>query len=95
MKKKIDNDAVMAKELKKIQKNFFKQINSYKDFIRQCELDAPIEVLCLPTALLGILKREGINRVFDLTGRDLAKIKGVGLTRLIALKTSLDKFGFV
>lgn len=95
MKKLSDNEKVMDRELKKIQKNFLKQINSYKNFIRQCELDAPLEVLCLPDAILTILRREGINRVFDLTGRDFAKIKGLGAVRIGILQTALAKFGFV
>lgn len=90
-----DNEKIMQRELKKIQKKFLKQINSYKDFIRQCELDAPIEVLCLPNDILSILHREGITRVFHLSGRDFTKIKGLGHVRLGILQTSLDKFGFV
>jgi len=96
MDKKISkNEQVMEKELKKIQKNFFKQISNYKDYIRQCELDLPIEALCLPSAILTILKREGITRVFHLAGRDLAKIKGIGQSRVAALQASLDKIGFI
>lgn len=96
MDKKISkNEQVMEKELKKIQKNFFKQISNYKDYIRQCELDLPIEALCLPAAILTILKREGITRVFHLSGRDLAKIKGIGGSRLNTLQASLNKIGFV
>lgn len=96
MDKKISkNEQIMEKELKKIQKNFFKQISNYKDYIRQCELDLPIEVLCLPSAILNILKREGISRVFHLSGMDFTKIKGLGSNRIALLQTSLNKIGFV
>lgn len=90
-----DNDKIMQRELKKIQKNLTKQINNYKNFIRQCELDAPIEVLCLPNDILGILRREGVSRVFHLSGRDFTKIKGLGSVRIGILKAALDKFGFI
>jgi len=96
MDKKISkNEQVMEKELKKIQKNFFKQISNYKDYIRQCELDLPIEALCLPSAILTILKREGISRVFHLSGLDFTKIKGLGAARVGVLQASLDKIGFI
>lgn len=96
MDKKISkNDQVMEKELKKIQKNFFKQISNYKNYIRQCELDLPIESLCLPTTILNILKRHGISRVFHLSGLDFTKIKGLGSSRLTMLQSRLDKIGFV
>ena len=94
-KKNSKNELVMNRELKKIQKNFFKQVSNYKDYIRQCELDVPIEVLCLPSTILNILKRQNITRVFHLTGLDLAKIKGLGDSRIRTLQTSLNKIGFV
>ena len=87
-----DNVKIMERELKKIQKNFLKQIDNYKNFIRQSEQDAPIEVLCLPKDILGILRREGINRVYELTSRDFTKIKGFGSVRLGLLQAALDKF---
>jgi DNA-directed RNA polymerase alpha subunit len=89
------NEQIMKRELKKIGKNFLKQIETYQSFIKQSELDLPIEVLCLPSAILTILKREGISRVFHLSGRDLTKIKGIGGSRLSILQTSLNKVGFV
>jgi len=33
-----DNEKIMRKEMNKIQKNLFKQLDNYKRFIRQCEL---------------------------------------------------------
>lgn len=89
------NEKIMKRELKKIGKNFLKQVETYQNFIRQSELDLPIEVLCLPSAILTILKREGVSRVFHLSGRDLTKIKGLGGSRLGILQTSLNKVGFV
>lgn len=88
----VKNDVIMRKEMKRIQKNFLKQIDSYKNFIRQCELDAPIEVLCLPKDILGILRREGYVRVADIERADLTKIKGFGRARVAILQTCLDKF---
>lgn len=94
-KKNSKNDLVMKREMKRIQKNLFKQISNYKDYIRQCELDVPIEVLCLPSTILTILKRENISRVFHLTGLDFTKIKGLGDSRIRVLQTSLGKIGFI
>ena len=88
----VKNEKLMKKEMGKIQKNFLKQIDSYKNYIRQCELDAPIAVLCLPNDILGILKRNGFIRVAHIQGVDLTKIKGLGATRLSILQASLDKF---
>ena len=88
----VKNDKIMRKEMKRIQKNFFKQIDNYKNFIRQCELDAPIEVLCLPKDILGILKRGGYVRVADIERADLTKIKGLGRTRIATLQTCINKF---
>lgn len=88
----VKNEKLMRKEMEKIQKNFLKQIDSYKNYIRQCELDAPVEVLCLPNDILGILKRNGFIRVTDIKSGDLTKIKGLGRTRLAILQSCLDKF---
>jgi hypothetical protein len=88
----VKNEKIMRKEMEKIQKNFLKQIDSYKNYIRQCELDAPIEVLCLPNEILNILKRNGFSRVANICAADLTKIKGLGQTRLAVLQSCLDKF---
>lgn len=92
---KVKNEKLMRREMRKIQNNFLKQIDNYKNYIRQCELDAPIEVLCLPNEILGIMKRNGLVRVTDVKGADLTKIKGLGRTRLAVLQSRLDQFFLV
>lgn len=86
------NELIMRKEMTKIQKNLFKQLDNYKRFIRQCELDAPIEVLCLPKDILTILRKNRLFRVFDLADLDLTKIKGLGNVRIGILQSKLDNF---
>ena len=87
-----DNEKIMRKEMNKIQKNLFKQLDNYKRFIRQCELDAPIEILCLPKDILTILRKNSLSRIFQLTDLDLTKIKGLGAVRISILQAKLNDF---
>jgi len=89
---KKDNSKVMNKEINRIKKGFLKQLNDYKKYIRTCELDAPIEVLCLPTAILTILRNNGFSRVIEIVGLDFTKIKGLGDTRILYIQSRISQF---
>lgn len=90
-----DRVILFEKEMSKIKKDFLKNIQNYKDYLNKCTLDAPIEVLCLDKATLGILKNNGIHRLFHLSTADLTKIKGLGNTRILKIESRLQQFIFV
>ena len=54
--------------------------------------NVPIEALCLPKVIETLLIKDGLTRVYDLIGRDLTEIKGIGKTRVDLLASRLDEF---
>lgn len=80
------------KELQKIREEVLKKFQEYKKTIAYMAADAPIEILCLPKTIEGILLREGFLRVYDLFNCDFTKIKGFGDARIRDLTACLDKF---
>lgn len=64
----------------------------YKQVLAFLGADLPLGCLCLPSAIETILKNEGIDRVYDLMGRDLSEIKGLGKARIELLTSRLDEF---
>lgn len=89
MEVKIKNDTV-NKEV--VDKKLLESFDNYNKFLRLCACDAPLGVLCLPKDIETILIRENITRVYDLLGRNLAEIKGLGKVRIYRLTACLDKF---
>lgn len=79
-------------EVKDNEENFKKDLAHYRKTICYMEANVPIEVLCLPTVIENALINDGCLRVYDLLNRDLAKIKGLGRTRLRLLTSCLDEF---
>lgn len=81
-------DKNLVNERLKIDFQFYRQTLSF------LELNVPISVLCLGTAFDNLLKKEGINRVYDLTPfrDDFSKIKGLGKTRVDRLTASFYEF---
>jgi hypothetical protein len=75
-----------------IQEKAKKDFQSYKQTLMYMSADVPIEVLCLPKAIENALLREGCLRVYDMFNRDLAKIKGIGRSRIHILIARLDQF---
>jgi len=92
MVKNNKNLDIMNKELKRINQEFIQNINSYQNFIKQSQLDAPIEVLCLPNPIIKILLRNGCVRVFHILDLDLTKIKGLGSIKISLIKIRLNEF---
>lgn len=88
----IDNEQIFNREMAKIKSEFIQNIKNYKEFLDNSYKDAPIEILCLDKSTNSILKRHGIRRVKELTGLDLAKIKGLGSVRIGNITARLSQF---
>lgn len=71
---------------------FDADLSHYRKVLCYMEANVPIQVLCLPSAIEKSLINDGCVRVYDLINRDLAKIKGIGNTRLALLRSRLDEF---
>jgi len=71
---------------------FKKDLNHYRRTMCYLEANVPIQVLCLPKVVENALIREGCVRIYDLFDRDLAKIKGIGKSRVSLLTSRLDEF---
>lgn len=69
-----------------------KDLAYWRKLLAYMGANVPIQVLCLPKAVEKSLIDEGILRVYDLIGRDLSEIKGIGLARSELLASRLDEF---
>ncbi len=87
-----DNIQIMNKEIFKIKQHFLKSLMDYRQYIEHAQLDAPLEVLCLPKNTLSILHREGFTRVSEISSYDLTKIKGLGLVKIAYINSRLQQF---
>lgn len=67
-------------------------LRHYRTVLYFMGANVPIGVLCLPPQIEKLLIDDGCVRVYDLINRDLAKIKGIGKTRLSFLTARLDEF---
>ena len=79
-------------DMVRLKKDLEDKFRSYQTTMRYLAADAPIEVLCLPKTTEKMLLDSGFLRIYDLFDIDLVKIKGIGVTRVRQLTTSLDKF---
>lgn len=64
----------------------------YRQTVAFLGANVPLGVLCLPGALENLLRKQGIDRVYDCIGRDFSKIKGLGERRIDLLTSRLDEF---
>lgn len=69
-----------------------KNLAHYRLILSYMGANVPIQVLCLPTAIENVLIKDGNLRVYDLIGRDLTEIKGLGASRLEMLRSRLDEY---
>lgn len=69
-----------------------KDLAHWRKLLAYMGANVPIQVLCLPKAVEKSLISEGILRVYDLIDRDLAEIKGIGVTRAELIASRLDEF---
>ena len=86
----IDNKKILKEQ--EIQDELKKNIVHYRSIMNFLGANLPIEVMCLPKEIEGVLIREGFIRVYDLIGHDLAEIKGLGKARIRILESRLDEF---
>lgn len=87
-----ENYTLINNEILRLKKEFTQNLRNYSDYIDMCLLDAPIEVLCLPSEIVSILHRENVFRVFELSRCDLTKIKGIGDRRRLQIEARLREF---
>lgn len=94
VKENVDNVNSLETELymKKLKDELRKSFQNYEQTIKFMLADAPIEVLCLPSATEKLLLDNGLLRVYDLFDLDLVKIKGLGIARTRHVTSCLDKF---
>lgn len=79
-------------KMKQLKEELAKKFSDYQKTMKFLIADAPISVLCLPPAIENILADQGFLRIYDLFDVDFVKIKGLGVTRIRHLTSSLDKF---
>lgn len=75
-----------------VKRELDEDIGHYRKCLSFLEANAPISVLCLPSAIETILEREGFEYVYDLLGKQLTEIKGLGPRRCAILAARLDEF---
>ncbi len=88
----INNNFEYDLDMKKLKEELKKSFDNYQTTMKFLGSDAPIEILCLPQNIEKILLDEGFFRIYDLFNVDFIKIKGLGVTRIRQLTSSLDKF---
>lgn len=79
-------------QMKKLRDEVIKKFGEYKNTLNYMAADAPLGVLCLPTAIENALLAHGCLRVYDLFDLDFTEVKGLGVTRIRNLTTRLDQF---
>ncbi len=85
---KFENEMILQKLREQLSKSF----SEYRETMKFMSADAPIEILCLQPEVEKILLNSGCLRIYDVFNLDLAKIEGIGPTRLRHLTTRLDQF---
>jgi len=85
---KFENEMILQKLREQLSKSF----SEYRTTMKFMAADAPIEILCLQPVVEKILLNRGCLRIYDVFNLDLAKIEGIGPTRLRHLTTCLDQF---
>lgn len=69
-----------------------KEIEHYRTLLSFMSANVPIEVLCLPKAIITILRKNDIIRVYDLINHRLDGIKGLGEERIDLIRARCDQF---
>ncbi len=78
--------------MEKLRNEVLKKFENYKNILNLLAADAPIQTLCLPTAIENVLLAHGLLRIYDLFNCDFTKIKGLGSRRIGDLTARLDQF---
>lgn len=79
-------------KMRKIKEEIAKKFTDYRTTLNYMAADAPISTLCLAPAIENALLAHGCLRIYDLFDCDFTKIKGLGISRIRDLTTSLNKF---
>jgi hypothetical protein len=87
-----DSDFEIKDSLKDSKEKLAEDLAHYRTTLQFMGANVPIEVLCLPTKIQNVLLKDGRLRVYDLIGRDLGEIKGLGLQGRSLLASRLDEF---
>ena len=88
----VNNNLEYQLDMQRLREELKKKFDEYQTTMKYMLADAPIQVLNLPTSVEKILLNEGFLRIYDLFNVDFVKIKGLGITRIRNLTSSLDKF---
>ena len=89
----VNNNDINQTNINKLKQDELKsEILHYRNVVNYLGANVPIEVLCLPNEIENILIKSGYIRVYDLIGKNLAKIKGIGEARIGILTARLDEF---
>lgn len=88
----VKNNFEYEENMRKIREEIVKKFAEYRKTLNYMAADAPIETLCLPTAIQNALLDHGCLRIYDLFDLDFAKVKGLGTRRIGDLTTCLNKF---
>lgn len=87
-----DSDFEIADSKKDSKEKLAQDLAFYRTTLQFMGANVPIEVLCLPVKIQNILLKDGRLRVYDLIGRDLGEIKGLGTHGRSLLAARLDEF---
>ena len=79
-------------KMQKLRQELSKSFSEYRRTISFMAGDAPLEILCLPTAIENCLLSYGCLRIYDLFNCDFTKVKGLGASRIRDLTSRLDQF---
>ena len=85
-------ELVVDLDMAKLKADLKEKFKNYEKTIKYMLADAPIQVLCLPTAIENILLDNGFLRVYDLFDANFVEIKGLGVARIRHLTACFDKF---
>lgn len=88
----VNNNFEHDLDMTQLKEELRKKFSDYEKTMKFMLADAPIGILCLPSSIENVLSDQGFLRIYDLFDIDLIKIKGLGVTRIRYLTTSLDKF---
>ena len=88
----VKNNIEKEYALQKLREEIFGRFDDYKKTLNYMLGDAPIQVLGLPKGIENCLLAHGCLRIYDLFDCDFTKVKGLGVTRIRDLTSSLDKF---
>jgi len=88
----VNNNLEHELKIKEFREQVLKRFDEYRVTLNYMAADAPIAILCLPSATEKILIDNGFLRVYDIFNVDLTKIKGLGIVRIRDLTSRIDQF---